>query len=138
MVYCLSCNLYFKKLAKRDLCKICSLELVGTPPGPNNFIYQHQKVIQEKIKENKHTRKFMVQASLIDITSITIIDNPHLVIELSKILPEGHPPWYNLLKLWYKNKKLKSRKIKDEKYPMQRLFKLLKISDNHIIQSPIL
>lgn len=133
MVYCTSCNTSCKKIALGDMCKHCANELCGTPPGPNSTLMQYEKLRKERERvqsaRNKSTNK--VHFSLLDVVASTIIEDDNLVLQLANLLPEGHPPWYTLLRAWYIKKKQKCKGKKDEKYPMQRLLKVMKITTQH-------
>ena len=101
MGYCANCDQYFKTAKHPQLCKQCSMELCGTPPGLNAFQMRYEKAMQEqKWKEDAHNR-FYTLATLMDLSAIEILTNPTALAVLVAQLPEGHPPWFSLLRAWH-------------------------------------
>ena len=50
--YCVNCHSYFNKLNSKKCCNSCFLEINGSPPSVNNFIYQYEsKLKKENISE---------------------------------------------------------------------------------------
>lgn len=130
MGFCIHCEIYFKKLPKTELCNRCMNQLCGTPPKMNNMLTQYEKFLHEKKLDIEREEKFNRDASLLDQVTKTMILNVDLIIELAKTLPEGHPPWYSLLRAWYRENRQRPRGITNEKFPKRRLYKLLDLTYN--------
>lgn len=127
MGWCNYCNIYYKKLQNNCICNNCSRELQGTPPGLNNMMIQYYNTLLKRKKDEYFENKFRMESNLMDLSSSALLENPDLLIKLAENLGEGHPPWYALLKAWYRKNKLNPKSIHKEKFPMQKLFQLLDI-----------
>jgi hypothetical protein len=127
MGWCNHCNIYYKKLGYSAICNNCSRELMGTPPGLNNMMMQYYNSVIKMQQNEYYENKFRINANLMDLSSNVLLEHPNLIIKLAECLEDGHPPWYALLKAWYRKNKLKAKSVKNEKYPMKKLFELLKI-----------
>lgn len=128
MGYCNFCNTYYKKIAVGDICKYCSRSIVGTPPSINNIMKQFEYMMSRKLIDLDHEYKFKKNATLMDLSANEILSNENLVLKLVNTLPDGNLPWYALLRAWYRKNKKKARHLNAEKYPRDRLLKLLGIN----------
>lgn len=127
MGYCENCETYYKKLPKHELCKTCSNALVGTPPGINNAFKQFEALMMKKRQLRENRQRYLQQATLMDICADVIIKHKDLLLYLEEVLDDGHPPWYYLLRSWYRMNKQRGRSITSERYPKKRLFKLMQL-----------
>jgi hypothetical protein len=117
MGYCENCDEYFNKIPAGRICKKCLNDLCGTPPGMNNFEMRYQKELEKRKKNEAQMNKFYTSASLLDLAAVSILKDNDELNTLIKFLPEGHPPWYSLLKAWFFVNKLSSNSIAIEKSP---------------------
>jgi hypothetical protein len=113
-----------------ELCRQCRTELCGTPPGPNNFLLQYQKLQKEKQTNNNTRQQWMKTWTLMEHCAHIIVQYPELVLALVDVFPESHPPWHAMLRAWYMVKKKKARVTKT---PQQKLLKLLNIEFASIV-----
>lgn len=129
MVFCSYCNTYYKKLSINDMCKQCSNELSGTPPGMNSMLKQYEAFVKRKEEEARVVRTYRGNATLLDLSADELINHPDKVLQLAEYLPEGNLPWYALLKAWYRKNRKRGRALSKEKRPKERVLQLLGIDE---------
>lgn len=117
MGYCQNCDEYFNKIPAGKLCKKCLNDLSGTPPGLNNFEIRYKKELEKRKRNESQMKKFYTTATLLDLAALLILKDHDVLNALIKFLPEGHPPWHSLLKVWYFVNKLSLISTIKEKTP---------------------
>jgi hypothetical protein len=127
MGWCKNCDIYYKKMSNREICNNCSEELYGTPPGVNNMMIQYYNAMEKKRKDHYFNEKFKIEATLMDLSATALLKKPELVIKLAETLGDTHPPWYSLLRAWYRQNKCNPKTLHKEKYPMKKFFELMKL-----------
>jgi len=130
MGYCEICEVYYKKLTHGDMCKHCAHAIVGTPPSPNNAFRQFEALLEKKYAERNARNRYLQQASLMDLAADVIIKNVSIMTDIENFVPEGNPPWYALLRSWYRLHKQRPRSLSTEKTPKRRLIKLMQFSSS--------
>jgi hypothetical protein len=128
MGFCNHCQVYYKKLPAKEICKACKSELCGTPPTMNSSFVQCYHQMKKKEADTIKDQTYRAQATLLDFASDSMISSIPTIIQLTYIMPEGHPPWYALLKAWYRKHKIKAKLVQSEKTPKKRLLKLLNVT----------
>ena len=129
MVFCSTCNTYYKKLSMGDMCKQCCNELSGTPPGMNCMMKQYESFVKRKAEDVRILHVYRSNATLLDIVADELICQTDKIVVLASYLPEGNLPWYSLLRAWYRKNKKRCRSIAKEQYPKERVLRLLGIDE---------
>lgn len=127
MGYCIYCDVYYKKLSAPNICRSCKGELCGTPPGLNSYMQQYDTHMRIRKEQCEREKKYVSESSLLDFSALAMINNMDMIRVLHMIMPEGHPPWYALLRAWYWTNKKKPKSLSAERKPKERLTKLLDI-----------
>ena len=130
MGYCENCNEYHKKHPAGKICKKCWNELCNTPPSINSFEAQYARSMKARNEREVISKKYYASASLLDLAALKVLQNSTTLNFLINNLPEGHPPWYSLLKAWYFVKK---NKIISGSKPKAKLTNLLNSLDANIL-----
>lgn len=128
MGFCNHCQVYYKKLPAKDICKACKSELCGTPPTMNSTFTQYYHQMKKRDAETAKDQTYRAHATLMDFASDAMVSSVDTIIQLTYIIPEGHPPWHSLLKAWYRKHKTKAKSVHTEKAPMKRLLRLLNVT----------
>jgi hypothetical protein len=93
----------------------------------NCALKQFEALMQKKMEERESRMKFLHKATLLDLAADVIVKSQDLVIALVAIIPEGNPPWYAVLRAWYRKHRQRPRSLSYERFPMKRLLKMMNI-----------
>ena len=120
--YCVNCHSYFNKLNSKKCCNSCFLEISGSPPSANNFLYQYESKLKKVDTSEIIQLNYRSNSTLQDLAADALLHNLDDLKILGVFLPEGHPPWHTLIKAWQRYKKIR---VRSTNHPKEKLFKLL-------------